>query len=95
MTQRRASRAIAPLAHGRCFRISSTRQDFTKSLIDTLQSGTGDLILADTNEEGANVLALQARQDLSQRAGDPQAVPLTAGEGRPHGNVRPRSRLLG
>jgi flagellin-like hook-associated protein FlgL len=42
-----------------------TRQDFTKNLINTLQTGADNLVLADTNEEGANMLALQTRQQLS------------------------------
>src|SRR3984957_2494419 len=42
-----------------------TRQDFTKDLINTLQTGSDNLVLADTNQEGANLLALQTRQQLS------------------------------
>jgi len=42
-----------------------TRQDFTKNLVNTLQTGADSLVLADTNEEGANLLALQTRQQLS------------------------------
>ncbi len=45
-----------------------TRQDFTKNLINTLQTGADNLVLADTNEEGANLLALQTRQQLSSTA---------------------------
>ncbi|MEA2906565.1 MAG: flagellin, partial [Alphaproteobacteria bacterium] len=45
-----------------------TRQDFTKSLINTLQTGADVLVLADSNEEGANMLALQTRQSLSTTA---------------------------
>ena len=41
------------------------RQDFTKNLINTLETGAANLTLADTNEEGANLLALQTRQQLS------------------------------
>jgi flagellin len=41
------------------------RQDFTKDLINTLQTGADNLVLADTNQEGANLLALQTRQQLS------------------------------
>ena len=41
------------------------RQDFTKSMINTLQTGADALTLADSNEEGANMLALQTRQQLS------------------------------
>ena len=42
-----------------------TRQDFTKNLVNTLQTGADNLVLADSNEEGANMLALQTRQQLS------------------------------
>ena len=45
--------------------IVETRQNFTKSLVGTLQNAAGKLTLADTNEEGANMLALQTRQQLS------------------------------
>jgi flagellin len=45
-----------------------TRQDFTKNMINTLQTGADNLVLADTNQEGANMLALQTRQQLSTTA---------------------------
>jgi hypothetical protein len=45
-----------------------TRQDFTKNMINTLQTGADNLVLADSNEEGANMLALQTRQQLSTTA---------------------------
>jgi flagellin-like hook-associated protein FlgL len=44
------------------------RQDFTKATINTLQAGSDGLTLADSNEEGANLLALQTRQQLSTTA---------------------------
>ena len=44
------------------------RADFTKAMVNTLQSGAAKLTLADTNEEGANMLALQTRQQLSSTA---------------------------
>ena len=44
------------------------RQDFTKATINTLQTGANDLTLADSNQEGANLLALQTRQQLSTTA---------------------------
>jgi flagellin len=44
------------------------RQDFTKATINTLQTGSAALTLADSNEEGANLLALQTRQQLSTTA---------------------------
>jgi len=48
--------------------VVQTRQDFTKSMINTLQTGADNLVLADTNQEGANMLALQTRQSLSTTA---------------------------
>lgn len=44
------------------------RQDFTKAMVNTLQTGADGLTLADSNEEGANLLALQTRQQLSTTA---------------------------
>ncbi|MCC7015708.1 MAG: flagellin-like protein [Rhodospirillales bacterium] len=41
-----------------------TRLDFTKAYVSTLTTGAGKLTLADLNEEGANLLALQTRQQL-------------------------------
>ena len=44
------------------------RQSFTTAMINTLQTGSDNLVLADTNLEGANMLALQTRQQLSTTA---------------------------
>jgi flagellin-like hook-associated protein FlgL len=44
--------------------VITTRQGFTDSMIATLQTGADNLTLADTNEEGANMLMLQTRQNL-------------------------------
>jgi hypothetical protein len=48
--------------------IVQNRQDYTKAMINTLQTGADKLVLADTNEEAANLLALQTRQQLSSTA---------------------------
>ncbi|MFZ2468784.1 flagellin [Parvibaculum sedimenti] len=48
--------------------IVQAREDFTKNLVNTLQTGAANLITADTNEEGANMLALQTRQQLGVQA---------------------------
>lgn len=48
--------------------VTQTRQDFTKTLIDTLTTGAGNLVNADLNEESANLLALNTKQSLSQTA---------------------------
>jgi len=48
--------------------VVETRQEFTNNLINVLETGAGNLTLADTNEEGANLLALQTRQQLSSVA---------------------------
>jgi flagellin-like hook-associated protein FlgL len=45
--------------------VVENRQNFTKNLINALEEGAGKLTLADTNEQGANLLALQTRQQLS------------------------------
>jgi flagellin len=48
--------------------IVENRTDFTKAMINTLKTGADDLTLADTNQEAANLLALQTRQQLSSTA---------------------------
>ena len=48
--------------------IVENRTDFTKNMINTLETGAANLTLADTNEEAANLLALQTRQQLSSSA---------------------------
>jgi len=42
----------------------SVRQDFTDQMINTLEDGASSLTNADLNEEGANMLMLQTRQQL-------------------------------
>jgi flagellin len=44
--------------------VVTTRQEFTTNIINTLTVGADALTAADTNEEGANMLALQTRQQL-------------------------------
>ncbi|HPF78338.1 MAG TPA: hypothetical protein PLF01_03500 [Alphaproteobacteria bacterium] len=48
--------------------IIQIRQDFTRNFIVNKQAGAGDLINADLNEEGANLLSSQTRLDLSTTA---------------------------
>ncbi len=45
-----------------------TRLDFTTSYVNNLEEGAGKLTLADINEEGANLVALQTRQQLGVSA---------------------------
>jgi flagellin len=52
-------------AFGSNLSIVQARQDFTKNMINVLQIGADQLVLADSNEEGANMLALNTRQQLS------------------------------
>jgi flagellin len=52
-------------AFGDNLSIVQNRQDFTNSMINTLTTGADGLTLADGNLEGANMLALQTRQQLS------------------------------
>jgi flagellin-like hook-associated protein FlgL len=42
----------------------TTRQEFTTKMINTLEDGAAELVNADLNEEGANMLMLQTRQSL-------------------------------
>lgn len=44
--------------------VINARQEFTDSMMNVLRTGADKLTLADTNEEGANMLALQTRQQL-------------------------------
>jgi flagellin-like hook-associated protein FlgL len=48
--------------------IITTRQNFTDAMIGTLQTGADNLTLADMNQEGANMLMLQTRQNLGTTA---------------------------
>ena len=48
--------------------IITVRQDFSTNMINTLTEGSDKLTLADTNEEGANMLMLQTRQSLATTA---------------------------
>jgi flagellin-like hook-associated protein FlgL len=50
---------------GNNYSIVQTRQDFTENLISVLEEGADNLTLADMNEESANMLALQTRQQLA------------------------------
>ena len=50
---------------GNNYSIIETRQNFTEALIDVLETGSDNLVLADMNEESANYLALQTRQQLA------------------------------
>ncbi|KPJ92814.1 MAG: hypothetical protein AMS18_06565 [Gemmatimonas sp. SG8_17] len=45
--------------------VITARQEFTTGMIATLQVGADNLTVADENEESANMLALQTRQQIS------------------------------
>jgi flagellin-like hook-associated protein FlgL len=45
--------------------IITARQEFTSKMINTLEDGAANLVNADMNEEGANMLMLQTRQQLA------------------------------
>jgi len=53
---------------GNNYSIVMNRQDFTENLINILTEGADKLTLADMNEESANMLALQTRQQLAINA---------------------------
>jgi flagellin-like hook-associated protein FlgL len=75
-----ANRAIASLstasstlraqgaALGSNLSVVQVRQDFSKNLINVLQTGSTSLTLADTNEEAANSQALSTRQSIATSA---------------------------
>ena len=48
--------------------VIQTRQSFSTGMINVLQTGSDKLVLADTNQEGANMLMLQTRQSLGTTA---------------------------
>ncbi len=48
--------------------VIQTREDFTKDMVATLTEGSDKLTVADQNEEGAKLLALQTRQQLGVTA---------------------------
>ncbi len=50
---------------GNYYSIVTTRENFTQNLINVLTEGADKLTLADMNEESANMLALQTRQQLA------------------------------
>ena len=50
---------------GNYYQIVTTRENFTNSLINVLTEGADNLTLADMNQESANMLALQTRQQLA------------------------------
>ena len=69
-TRLRAQRSLRSLAStfGSNLSVAQTRQDFTKEMVNVLKTGADNLVLADPNEEGASLLALNTRQQLSQTA---------------------------
>jgi len=52
-------------AFGSNLSVVENRQDFSKNMINTLETGAGNLTLADMNQEAANMVALQTRQSLA------------------------------
>ena len=48
--------------------VDQARSDFTKAQINTLNTGANGLVVSDPNSDGANLLALQTRQQLGSTA---------------------------
>jgi flagellin len=48
--------------------VDQARSDFTKAQINTLNTGANGLVVSDPNADGANLLALQTRQQLGATA---------------------------
>ena len=63
-----AGAALAGFGLGSNLSIVQIRQDFSKNLINVLQTGSSNLTLADTNEEAANSQALSTRQSIAVSA---------------------------
>jgi len=55
-------------AFGSNLSVVQMRQDFSKQMINVLQTGASNLTLADTNEEAANSQALSTRQSIAVSA---------------------------
>jgi flagellin-like hook-associated protein FlgL len=55
-------------AFGANLSIVQIRQDFSKNIINVLQTGSSNLTLADSNEEAANSQALSTRQSIATSA---------------------------
>jgi flagellin len=55
-------------AFGANLSIVQIRQDFSKKIINVLQTGSANLTLADSNEEAANSQALSTRQSIALSA---------------------------
>jgi flagellin-like hook-associated protein FlgL len=52
-------------AYGSDAAMVSAREEFGRAMVDLLTTGADQLVLADTNEESAKLLALQAHQQLA------------------------------
>lgn len=52
-------------AFGSNLSVVENRQNFTTNMMNTLETGAGNLTLADMNEEAANMVSLQTRQSLA------------------------------
>ncbi|MBQ8436749.1 MAG: hypothetical protein IJX20_03770 [Alphaproteobacteria bacterium] len=50
---------------GTNYSIIQSREEFTENIVNVLEEGSDKLVLADMNEESANMLALQTRQQLA------------------------------
>ena len=71
--QRTAEQSVEPARSeaqtiGSNVALLNTRLDFTNNYVNLLTQGGGKLTLADLNEEGANLLSLQTRQQLGIQA---------------------------
>ena len=68
LTDALASLRTTASTFGSQLAIVQTRKDFTSELVNTLKAGADNLVLANGNEEAANLLTLQTRQQLSSQA---------------------------
>jgi flagellin-like hook-associated protein FlgL len=60
-----ATLEVAAVGYSTSLAVVGARETFTDSMIDIMHTGADDLVLADTDEDSALLLALQARQKLA------------------------------
>ena len=53
---------------GNSYQIIQTRENFTDGMTEILETGADNLVLADMNEESADYLSLQVRNNLAINA---------------------------
>jgi flagellin len=68
LTQADTTLRTAASSLGSNLSVVEIRQDFNKNLVNVLQTGASNLVIADPNEEAANSQALSTRQSIAVSA---------------------------